>query len=352
MRWGLGRTLPAIVVSPGALLLPTNVAWSIAELGLLVLLLGLSAFFSSSEVAFMSSNKIKLRRLRDDGSEEARIVLELLEKPEELLSVILIGNNLVNVAAASIATDLSIRAFGSLGVGLATGVITFLLLTFGEITPKAYAVKNPEKFVMRISRVMRILVTTLNPVAVFLAWVSDYILKRLGLEVKRRKSLITEEEIEYLLRVGEEEGVLSGDERKLMSNVMRFMDLPVTSAMIPKDHLVMFNVDSKVGGVLEVFRKTGHSRYPLYDGSEDNVVGMLHVKDLLRSGVRGGDEVRHVMRRIIKVPPTTKLYDVLKMMREKKTHMAVVVSGGELLGAVTLETLLEEIVGEIRDEYD
>ncbi len=322
------------------------------EIILLMFLLYGSAFFSSTEAAVISSSRIKLREKAEKGIDRARFLLTLLSKPEKVLSTLLVGNNLMNVAIAAIITDIFIRLYGDIGVGIATGVGTLLLLIFGEVIPKAYAIRDPESYAMKIVPALRIAMKILSPVAVVLASIANSFLKTLGFQ--SRRTLVTEDEIKLMLRVGREEGILTSDEYMMMSNVMKFMDTPVSRVMIPVGSLEMIDSRAPIKEVIEIFRKTGHSRYPIYDKDLNNVVGMIHVKDLLKDKFREDEPVIKYMRPIIKVNENSKLYDVLKLMKAKKTHFAVVVDSktGRLLGGVTLENLLEEIVGEIYDEYD
>ncbi|MCD6408728.1 MAG: HlyC/CorC family transporter [Candidatus Verstraetearchaeota archaeon] len=324
------------------------------EIAVLAGLIVSSALFSATEIAVFSANRIRIRQLREECVKEAEILCNLLKEPEKVLSTILVGNNLVNVAASALATAMAIELVGNVGLGIATGIMTFLILVFGEVTPKAYAVKNAEKLALKAAKPLYLLTRVLSPVVWAFTMVANVVINKLMKEQPQRRSLITEEEIKAVLRIGEEEGVIEKDERKMMVNVMKFMDLVVRSVMIPREQVVMLSAQDTVEDLLEVFHRYGHSRYPVYDGSPDNVIGMIHVKDLLKNQeTLKNTRLGELIRPIIIVDENTKLSELLRMMQRKKIHMAAVVDrDGKFVGVAALEDLLEEIVGEISDEYD
>lgn len=327
----------------------------IAELLALIALLFLSAFFSGSEIALFSSNKIRIRKLMEEGNKSAEVVNWLLEHPNRLLATILVGNNIVNISATVLATSLAINLFGSTGLGIATGAMTFLILVFGEITPKGFAAKNAERIALIVARPMYLLVNLLFPLVRFLTMLTNFMIKAIGGEPKEVSPFITEEEIKMLVEMGEEEGVIEREEKEMINSVFEFGDKNAREVMIPRISMDAIDVNSTLEEALKAALKTRHSRLPVYEGSMDNIVGMLHSKDLLHyiRERRYEGTVREILRPVHYVPENKRLDDLLKEFQKTKTHMAIVVDEyGGTAGLVTLEDILEEIVGEILDEYD
>ncbi len=330
-------------------------AFMIAELLALIALLFLSAFFSGSEIALFSSNKIRIRKLMEEGNKSAEVVNWLLEHPNRLLATILVGNNIVNISATVLATSLAINLFGSTGLGIATGAMTFLILVFGEITPKGFAAKNAERIALIVARPMYLLVNLLFPLVRFLTMLTNFMIKAIGGEPKEVSPFITEEEIKMLVEMGEEEGVIEREEKEMINSVFEFGDKNAREVMIPRISMDAIDVNSTLEEALKAALKTRHSRLPVYEGSMDNIVGMLHSKDLLHyiRERRYESTVREILRPVHYVPENKRLDDLLKEFQKTKTHMAIVVDEyGGTAGLVTLEDILEEIVGEILDEYD
>lgn len=324
------------------------------QLVALVFLVLLSGFFSGSETALVSVNRIKLKKLVEEGVPNAIIVERLLRHPNRLLATILVGNNLVNIAAAAIATSLAINFFGSKGVGLATGIMTLLILVFGEVTPKGYAIRNAEKISLRIARLMELLVRGLYPLVRVLTAITTPLIKSFGGDV-RFSPYVTEDEIKMLVEVGEKEGVIEKGEREMIHGVFEFGETEAKEVMVPRIDMKCLSIDDSIEKAIEFVRETGHSRTPVYEKSIDNIVGILNSKDLFG---RTTDEVskvglRDLIRPAYYVPETKKLDEILREMQKRKTQMAIVVDEyGGTAGLVTLEDILEEIVGEILDEYD
>lgn len=325
-----------------------NLIWlEILGLGIL---LSLSAFFSGSEIALFSVNKVRIRRLAEEGALPAVILNRLLERPNRLLATILVGNNLVNVGIAAIITSLSISFFGNRGVGIAIGVATLLILIFSEITPKAFAAKNSERVSLSVARPISVLVRVSYPLVRGITLVTLPLLKTFGGEMKR--PFVTEEEIKMLVEVGEKEGTIETDEKDMIKGVFKFGDTTAKEVMVPRIDVSCIDANSSVEEAKKMVIETRHSRMPVYDGSIDNIVGFLFIKDILN--VDNGDtKVRDIMRQAYYVPETKKLDEILDEMQEGKTQMAVVVDEyGGTAGIVTLEDLVEEIVGEILDEKE
>jgi CBS domain containing-hemolysin-like protein len=318
-------------------------------LGLFILLL-LSAFFSGSEIALFSVNKVRIRKLAEEGLAKAEILNRILERPNRLLATILVGNNLANVGIASIITSIAIIFFGNRGVGIAIGVATLMILIFAEITPKALAAKNAERASLFVARPISILIKLFYPVVRGIVLITSPIIKIFGGETKR--PFITEEEIQMLVEVGEQEGIIEKDEKEMIKGVFKFGDTQAKEVMVPRIDISSIDGNSTVDEAKKLVVETGYSRTPVYDESIDNVEGFLFSKDLLKETDKG-TKVKEIMRQAYYVPETKKLDEILDEMQEGKTQMAIVVDEyGGTAGLVTLEDLVEEIVGEILDEKE
>jgi CBS domain containing-hemolysin-like protein len=318
-------------------------------LGLFILLL-LSAFFSGSEIALFSASRIRIKKLAEEGSSKAVIVERLLEKPNRLLTTILIGNNIVNVAAAAIVTSISISIFGNKGVGIAIGIATLVILIFSEITPKAFATKNAERVSLFVAWPISTMIKLFYPAVRGILLITKPIIRLFGGDTER--SFITEEEIKLLVEVGEREGVIEKDEKEMIKGVFKFGDTQAKEVMVPRIDISSIDGNATVEEAKKLVVETGYSRTPVYDESIDNIVGFLFSKDLLKESKKG-TKVKEIMRQAYYVPETKKLDEILDEMQEGKTQMAIVVDEyGGTAGLVTLEDLVEEIVGEILDEKE
>jgi CBS domain containing-hemolysin-like protein len=321
----------------------------IEALGLFILLL-LSAFFSGSEIAIFSANKIRLRKLAEEGSKTAIILNKLHERPNRLLATILVWNNLVNVAIASIVTTLSISIFGSTGVGVAIGAATLMILIFGEIIPKAIAARHSESAALFVSRPISLLVTLMYPVVRGIVALTKSLIKILGGDAE--KPFVTEEEIKMLVEVGESEGVIEKDEREMINGVFKFGDTTAKEVMVPRIDISAVEEGATIENAKNLVLETGYSRTPVYEENIDNIVGFLFSKDLLKK-TRKNTRVKDIMRQAHYVPETKNLDEILDEMQEGRTQMAVVVDEyGGTAGLITLEDLVEEIMGEILDEKE
>jgi putative hemolysin len=325
------------------------------ELVLLAVLLLLSAFFAAAETAIFSANRVKLRHLKEEGSKRAGVVLGLLENPARLLSTILMGTNIINTAAAVVATATLVQLLGERGSLYAFVSVTILLLIFGEITPKTVAAHRADRLSLVLARPIQWISWVLSPVIRILSFVTNLLAAPFGVHVRPDAPMVTEEEIQMLVRMGEEQGVLEQEEREMIHSIIDFGDTAVREVMTPRIDMVGVEADEPVDAVLDVVRTQGHSRVPVYHESIDQIVGVIHVKDLL-AALRGGrltGTARAYARPAYFVPDTKRLDELFKEMRRKKVHMAVVVDEyGGTAGLVTIEDLLEEIVGPIQDEYD
>ncbi len=321
------------------------------ETVLFIICLLLSGFFSSSEVALISITRAKVRALLNQGRKGAEALDELKRSTDSILITILIGNNVVNVAAASLATAIAIGLYGDLGIGIATGVTVILMLIFGEIGPKMYASRHTERLALAVARPILFLSRLISP----LLWVSERIQRHLSSSTSMTEPVVTEEELKEWIDVGEEEGTIEEEERDMLYSVLRFGDTTVREVMTPRVDVVMIEDTATIENALSIFNETGFSRLPVYHGHIDNVVGLLNVKDVFSAVFRqqAGATIRDLMYEPYFVPESKKIDDLLKDLQMKKQHMAVVLDEyGSFAGIVTVEDMLEELVGEIMDEFD
>ncbi len=326
-----------------------------AEILVLFVLLFLSGFFSGSETALISLNKFRVRKLVEAGAKNGDIVERLLENPDKLLATILVGNNLVNIAAAAIATSMAMTFFGSAGIGVATGVMTLLVLVFGEITPKGFATKNAEKISLGVARPIDLLVKILYPIVVVLEILTNPLLKILGGDIQKGAPFITEEELRMLVDVSEEEGVIEKEEAEMIESVFEFGDTAVTEVMTPRVDMECIEIEADINEAIHLVVESRHSRIPVFEENIDKIVGVLYSRDLLgllKDG-RLKTHISEAMRSTYFVPETKKLDYLLREFQKKKIQVALVVDEyGGTSGMVTLEDVLEEIVGEIADVHD
>ena len=323
------------------------------EIVVLIILIVLSAVFSGSEIAFFSLSDIKVRKLVRQRKRGAKTLRKLKEGPHRLLVTILIGNNLVNIAAAALATVVFTDIFGSQGIGIATGVMTFLILVFGEITPKSFCHQNAEKVSLLMAGPLYVLTKILYPVIIFIEYLSLGILKVFGTRKKRPK--ITEEEIRTALHMGTEIGVIDKDEEEMIHNIFEFGDTMVSEVMVPRKKIVAIRSDMRISDVLTKMLESRYSRIPVYKNSFDNMIGVIHIKEILKHLKRKqfDMEIEKLVSPVMFVREDRNLDMLMDDFRESGTHMAIATDEkGNVKGLVTLEDLLEEIVGEIYDESD
>lgn len=324
------------------------------QLIILLILLCSSAFFSASETALMSLSKIRIRHMVDEKVKGAQLVSKLVENPGKLLSAILIGNNVVNIGASALATSIAIDYFGEKGVGIATAMMTILVLIFGEITPKSIAARNSESISLKVAGAINIITTILNPITIIFSYLTNGIVRLLGGKVEMGKPYITEEELKTMVDVSHEEGVLEVEEKQMIYNVFEFGDSQVKDVMVPRTDMVAIEVSSTYEEIMDVFKREQFSRLPIYKETTDNIIGILHVKSLVFFD--NSKEKFDINKYMIKpyftyeYKPTTELFDE---MRKNRVAMTVVLDEyGGTAGIVTMEDLVEEIVGDIEDEYD
>ncbi|MCK8826983.1 hemolysin family protein [Natroniella acetigena] len=325
------------------------------ELVLLFILLILSAFFSGAETALMSVNKVEIRHLRQEGDSQAKIVDELLNRPDKLLITILIGNNLVNIAASSIATALATEAFGDKGVGIAIGAVTLFVLIFGEITPKSFANKEATLFSMKVARYIQVCYYLLAPLIKPLTILTNFMMRRNKDDSVDKNSFVNEDKIRKFLAVGEREGTIESDEKKMINSIFEFDDTLVKEIMVPRIDMVCIEINDTSEKLIDIIIDNGFSRIPVYNETIDNIVGVVYAKDLLLllKKERFKADIKEIMRPAYYIPAIKEVDSLLSELRKEKIHMAIVLDEyGGTDGLVTIEDLLEEIVGDIQDEYD
>ncbi len=322
---------------------------------ILVILLGMSAFFSGSETALMAISKIRLKHLGETKPRRVKIVEHLLNKPEKLIGTILLGNNLVNVAMSALATVFALSLWGEKGIVYVTVVLTLAILIFAEITPKVYARYFNERLSMFSAPILKVIMTAFNPVIVAVTYISTKILALIGVDVtKVENSLFTEAEVKTCIKLAWDEGSITADERKILSRVFALNDKSVEDIMVPRGKMAIIDIDSPVEDVVAVILKTGYSRFPVSKGEKQDIVGFLHGKDVFKLF----DEKRQVsIKKITRPPyfiPADRTIDSqLRNFQVKRLHQAVVLDrSSRPVGLVTLEDILEELVGAIQDEHD
>lgn len=323
------------------------------QLIVLAILLALSAFFSSNETALMSVNKIRLRSLSEEGNKRAAIALDVLDNhTPKMLSAILIGNNIVNIYASSLATTLAYRAGGYM-VSIATGLLTVAILVFGEITPKNYATINAEKITLRYINVIQFLMTIMTPVIFIINLFSRFFMHVLRVDPDAANKAMTEEELRTIVDVSHEDGVIESDEKKMIYNVFDLGDANAKDIMVPRVNVSFANVTSTYEELIDIFREDHFTRLPVYEDTQDNVVGIINMKDLLLYNPKDPFDLRSFLRKPHFTYEYKDISELLVEMRESTFNIAIVLDEyGEMTGLITLEDILEEIVGEIHDEYD
>lgn len=321
---------------------------------LLLILLVASGFFSASETALMSLSKIRLRHLEEGGVKNADLVSKLLEHPNRLLGSILVGNNLVNIGASALATAIIMRYTGTSGVLWATLLMTILILIFGEITPKSLAALHSEKWALRLVSPLRVVVTILTPVTRIVTFITDGLIRLTGNDPKEARPFITAEELRTILTVSQEEGVLEGEESKMISNVFDFGDSQAKDAMTPRTDMIAVEENTCFEDVIELFKAEQYSRIPVYQETIDDIVGVLYIKDMILNQItKENFSMRGLMREPYFTYEFKKTKELFEDMRDKRIPVAIVLDEyGGTSGIVSMEDLVEEIVGDISDEYD
>lgn len=325
----------------------------VIQLCILVVLLILSAFFSSAETALTTLSEVTVRAMVEANPTKRVLTLQkVLNNRSKLISTILIGNNIVNISASSLTTSMVIKLWGNAAVGAATGVLTLLVLLFGEIVPKTWAMCNNEKLALAYSGIVYVLMQILTPVIYIVDIFSNFILKLLHIDSSKRKTM-TETELKTYVDVSHEDGVIEQEEKQIIYNIFDFSDSVTKDIMIPRIDMTTIDITASYNELLTLFKESMYTRIPVYENDPDNIIGIINVKDFLLVSNKRQFKIQDIMREAYYTYEFKKTADLLLEMRNLAANVALVLNEyGATVGMVTLEDLLEEIVGEIRDEYD
>ena len=319
----------------------------------IIILIALSSFFSSAETAMTTVNKIRIQSLSEQGDKRAIILEKVISDSPKMLSAVLIGNNIVNMSVSSLMTTLTIKVLGNAYVGIATGILTLLILIFGETTPKNMATIHAEKLALAYARIIYGFMFILTPVVFIVTKITSGVLLLFHIDPNAKANAMTEHELRTLVNVGQEEGVIENEEKQMIYNVFDFGDSTARDVMIPRIDMTFVNVDSTYDELMEIFSEDMHTRFPVYEDNTDNVIGIINMKDLLIYPKDKPFSIRNILREPYFTYEYKATADLMIEMRKASVNLAIVLDEyGATAGLVTLEDLLEEIVGEIRDEYD
>lgn len=326
-------------------------ASGVIQLIVLIVLVLLSAFFSSAETAFSTVNRVRMKALEDEGNKKAKKVNLILDNYSKMISTILIGNNIVNIAASALATTLAIRI--NLMIGIATGILTIIVLLFGEIIPKTWANLYNESISLIYGPIIYLLMQVLTPVIIVVDVLSKAVMRLLHIDPNKKISTMTEGELKTYVDVSHEDGVIETEEREIIYNVFDFSDAVAKDIMIPRINMVTVNVNANYDKVFSVFKDSMYTRIPVYEEDKDNIIGLINIKDFLLTPNPEKFSVRNILRKAHYTYEFKKSADLMLELRDSTSSVAFVLNEyGATIGMITLEDLLEEIVGEIRDEYD
>ena len=323
------------------------------QLLILILLIGLSAFFSSAETALTTVNKIRIRNLAEAGDKSAVTLTKVLEDQGKMLSAILVGNNVVNLTASSMSTTLAMNIWSNKAVGVATGVLTLVILVFGEISPKTISTLYSEKISLKYAKIIYLFMTVMTPVIYAVNVLSSGFLRLVHVDPNRKQEAITEDELRTIVEVSHEEGVIESEEKKIINNVFDFGDSVAKDIMVPRIDMAMVEVGATYDELIDIFREEKYTRMPVYEETTDNVIGIINMKDVLLIDRNEEFHVRDLLREPLYTYEYKNTAELMVEMRQTSNNMIIVLDEyGATAGMITLEDLLEEIVGEIRDEYD
>lgn len=326
-------------------------ASSVIQIVVLLILILLSAFFSSAETAFTTVNSVKMRTLEEEGNKRAAKVNRILDNHNKMISTILIGNNVVNIVASALATLLAIR-MGYI-IGIAVGILTLVILLFGEIIPKTWAKLYSESIALAYSGLIYPLMIILSPIVIITDFLSNMVLKLFHIDPNKKTSTMTESELKTYVDASHEDGVIESEEREMIYNVFDFSAAVAKDIMLPRINMVTVNVEDSYAKVMAVFRESMYTRLPVYQDTKDNIIGFVNVKDFILLPGQNNFSVRNILRKAHYTYEFKKTADLMLEMREKSINVTFVLNEyGATVGMITLEDLLEEIVGDIRDEYD
>ncbi len=318
----------------------------------LFILLIFSAFFSSAETALSLVTKVKLHAMEEEGKKHVKLLNKIMDNYDRVITTILIGNNIVNLSASSLATIITLKLWGNIYVSVTTGVLTFIVLIFGEIVPKTIARRKSDEMALSFAPIINIIIIVLFPIVFIIEKFSKFILFILG-QSKDDSNTITESELRSYVDVSKEDGVIESDEHQIISNVFDFSDSIAKDIMIPRIDMTTISYDATYKEVMKVFRDSMYTRLPVYKGEIENIIGFINVKDLLRLKAPETFNVSKFLREAYYTFEYKKTSDLLIEMRSSSKNLSFVNNEyGETVGMITLEDLLEEIVGQIRDEYD
>lgn len=323
------------------------------QLIVLLLLLFFSAFFSSAETAMTTVNKIRIRTLAEEGNKRAKTLLQITENSGKMLSAILIGNNIVNLSAASLTTTLA-YSFGGSFVAISSGILTLLILLFGEITPKTMATIHAEKMSLAYAPIVSIFMKLMTPLITIVNGMAMGVLTLLRVDPNAKRTLMTENELRTIVDVSHEEGVIESEEKEMIYNVFDLGDAKAKDVMVPRVHVTFADVESTYDELIAIFREDKFTRLPVFEETTDHVIGTINMKDLLLYDTNKKEfQVRDILREAYFTYEYKNTAELLIEMRQASFNIAIVLDEyGETAGLITLEDLLEEIVGEIHDEYD
>ena len=323
------------------------------QLLILILLIGLSAFFSFAETALTTVNKIRIRNLAEAGDKSAVTLTKVLEDQGKMLSAILVGNNVVNLTASSMSTTLAMNIWSNKAVGIATGVLTLVILVFGEISPKTISTLYSEKISLKYAKIIYLFMTVMTPVIYAVNVLSSGFLRLVHVDPNRKQEAITEDELRTIVEVSHEEGVIESEEKKIINNVFDFGDSVAKDIMVPRIDMAMVEVGATYDELIDIFREEKYTRMPVYEETTDNVIGIINMKDVLLIDRNEEFHVRDLLREPLYTYEYKNTAELMVEMRQTSNNMIIVLDEyGATAGMITLEDLLEEIVGEIRDEYD
>lgn len=318
----------------------------------ILILIILSYVFSATETSFIGSSDIKLKNMASNKNKRAEKLLKIKEKPENFISTIIIANNFVNILAASIATFISIQIFKRGAYIYSSLIMTLIIVIFAELLPKTLSSYDPENYSLKLFPIYNFFSIILKPFSKFLNYLILGMIKVFGKSLKKDRK-IEDEEFKTFLSMSRESGTIEQEEKELIESIIEFQDKQVYEIMVPRVDVVLLSVDTKLEKIIDTIISTGHSRIPIYEGTIDNILGILHVKDIVKLTSLKDFNIKDYLHEPLFVPDTKKIGELFKEMRKKKTHMAIVLDEfGGFEGIVTMEDLLEEIVGEIQDEYD
>ena len=326
---------------------------SAVQLVTVLILIMLSAFFSSAETAFSSVNRVRLRALIEDGNKRAELVDKILENYSKMISTILIGNNIVNLGASSIATTFTMEVFGNAYVAVGTGILTLLVLMCGEILPKTAAKAHAEKIALAYAFIIDKLMWILTPIIFFVNKLSGFFMWILHIDPNAKLDSMTETELKTYVDVSHEDGVIETEEREIIYNVFDFSDAVAKDIMIPRINMVTVDKDATYQELAELFKEYMYTRIPVYEDDQDNMIGLVNIKDFLFIEDKEKFQISSILRKAHYTYEYKKSADLMLEMREKSYNVTFVLNEyGACVGMITMEDILEEIVGEIRDEYD